>query len=240
MEHVKTVISSQNKYCRLTFISKNITNHIYTVLTACPHSYPPISFKTIKRNARFSSDTKNLDSLKAQIRERLEAEYSGAARSVMKRKLLDEMDKMVSFELPPSLVEAEGKQIAHQLWHEENPEVQGHDHGEIEVKEEHTELASRRVRLGLLLADLGQRANIEVSEQEMTQALIQQARQYPGQEREFFEFMQQNQQMQQQMRAPIYEDKVVDYVLELADVTDKSVSKDDLEKAIEALEKEDA
>jgi len=147
---------------------------------------------------------------------------------------------MVSFELPPSLVEAEGKQIAHQLWHEENPEVQGHDHGEIEVKEEHTELASRRVRLGLLLADLGQRANIEVSEQEMTQALIQQARQYPGQEREFFEFMQQNQQMQQQMRAPIYEDKVVDYVLELADVTDKSVSKDDLEKAIEALEKEDA
>jgi trigger factor len=182
----------------------------------------------------------NLDSLKAQIRERLEAEYSGAARSVMKRKLLDEMDKMVSFELPPSLVEAEGKQIAHQLWHEENPEVQGHDHGEIEVKEEHTELASRRVRLGLLLADLGQKANIEVSEQEMTQALIQQARQYPGQEREFFEFMQQNQQMQQQMRAPIYEDKVVDYVLELADVTDKSVSKDDLEKAIEALEKEDA
>ena len=182
----------------------------------------------------------NLESLKAQIRERLEAEYSGAARSVMKRKLLDEMDKMVSFELPPSLVEAEGKQIAHQLWHEENPEVQGHDHGEIEVKEEHTELASRRVRLGLLLADLGQKANIEVSEQEMTQALIQQARQYPGQEREFFEFMQQNQQMQQQMRAPIYEDKVVDYVLELADVTDKSVSKDDLEKAIEALEKEDA
>ncbi|MGA0283027.1 MAG: trigger factor, partial [Paracoccaceae bacterium] len=86
----------------------------------------------------------------------------------------------------------------------------------------------------------GQKANIEVSEQEMTQALIQQARQYPGQEREFFEFMQQNQQMQQQMRAPIYEDKVVDYVLELADVTDKSVSKDDLEKAIEALEKEDA
>ena len=96
------------------------------------------------------------------------------------------------------------------------------------------------MRLGLLLADLGQKANIEVSEQEMSQALVQQARQYPGQEREFFEFMQQNQQMQQQMRAPIYEDKVVDYVLELADVTDKSVSKDDLEKAIEALEKEDA
>ena len=182
----------------------------------------------------------NLDGLKGQISERLEAEYSGAARSVMKRKLLDELDKMVSFELPPSLVEAESKQIAHQLWHEENPEVQGHEHGEIEVKDEHTDLATRRVRLGLLLADLGQKANIEVTEQEMTQSMIQQARQYPGQEREFFEFMQQNEQMQQQMRAPIFEDKVVDYVLELANVTDKDVSKDDLQKAIEELEKEDA
>ena len=182
----------------------------------------------------------NLDGLKGQISERLEAEYSGAARSVMKRKLLDELDKMVSFELPPSLVEAESKQIAHQLWHEENPEVQGHDHSEIEVKDEHTDLATRRVRLGLLLADLGQKANIEVTEQEMTQSMIQQARQYPGQEREFFEFMQQNEQMQQQMRAPIFEDKVVDYVLELANVTDKDVSKDDLQKAIEELEKEDA
>ena len=182
----------------------------------------------------------NLDGLKGQISERLETEYSGAARSVMKRKLLDELDKMVSFELPPSLVEAESKQIAHQLWHEENPEVQGHDHGEIEVKDEHTDLATRRVRLGLLLADLGQKANIEVTEQEMTQSMIQQARQYPGQEREFFEFMQQNEQMQQQMRAPIFEDKVVDYVLELANVTDKDVSKDDLQKAIEELEKEDA
>ena len=182
----------------------------------------------------------NLDALKIQITERLEAEYSGAARSIIKRKLLDVMDEIVNFDLPPSLVEAEGKQIAHQLWHEENPEVEGHDHDEIEVKDEHTELASRRVRLGLLLADLGQKANIEVSEQEMTQALMQQARQYPGKEREFFEFIQKNQQMQQQVRAPIYEDKVVDYVLELAEVTDKSVSKADLEKAIEELEKEDA
>ena len=181
----------------------------------------------------------NLEALENQISERLEAEYAGASRSVIKRKLLDIMDEIVSFDLPPSLVEAEGKQIAEQLWHEENPEVQGHDHDEIEVKDEHTELASRRVRLGLLLADLGQKANIEVSEQEMTQALMQQARQYPGKEREFFEFMQQNQQMQQQLRAPIYEDKVVDYVLELAEVTDKPVSKEDLEKAIEELKKED-
>ncbi|WP_424966951.1 trigger factor [Dinoroseobacter sp. S375] len=178
----------------------------------------------------------DLDALKGQITERLEAEYAGAARAVMKRKLLDELDTLVQFELPPSLVEAEAGQIAHQLWHEENPEVQGHDHPEIEATEEHTKLAERRVRLGLLLAELGQKNDIQVTESEMTQAIMAQARQYPGQERQFFEFIQQNQQMQQQLRAPIFEDKVVDYVFELATLTEKEVTKDELQAAVEALE----
>ena len=180
----------------------------------------------------------DLAALKAQVTERLEAEYAGAARAVMKRSLLDAMDDVVSFDLPPSLVEAEAKQIAHQLWHEDNPDVQGHDHPEIETTEEHTKLAERRVRLGLLLAELGQKAEVEVSDAEMTQAIMNQARQYPGQERQFFEFVQQNAQMQQQLRAPIFEDKVVDHVFGLADVTEKEVSKEDLQKAVEALEEE--
>ena len=188
--------------------------------------------------AKFGAD--DLKALKLQISERLEAEYAGAARAVMKRRLLDELDKLVTFDLPPSLLEAESKQIAHQLWHEENPEVKGHDHGEVDITEEHTELATRRVRLGLLLADLGQRANVEVSDQEMQQAMMQQARQYPGQEREFFEFIQKNDQMQQQMRAPIFEDKVIDYVFELAQVSEKDVDKEALQKAVEDLEKEDS
>ncbi|MCH2251472.1 MAG: trigger factor, partial [Cognatishimia sp.] len=180
----------------------------------------------------------DLNALKEQITERLVAEYAGAARQVQKRALLDALDKVVSFDLPPSLVEAEANQIAHQLWHEENPEVEGHDHPEIEPTEEHTSLAERRVRLGLLLAELGQKAEVEVSDAEMTQAIMNQARQYPGQERQFFEFVQQNQQMQQQLRAPLFEDKVVDYVFELAQVSDKEVSKADLEKAVEALDEE--
>jgi trigger factor len=183
---------------------------------------------------KFGSD--DLEALKAQISERLEAEYAGASRAVMKRGLLDELDKMVSFELPPSLVEAEAGQIAHQLWHEDNPEVEGHDHPEIETTEEHTTLATRRVRLGLLLAELGQKAEVEVTDAEMTQAIMNQARQYPGQERQFFEFVQQNQQMQQQMRAPLFEDKVVDHIVEGAKVTEKEVSKEDLQKAVESLE----
>jgi trigger factor len=180
----------------------------------------------------------DLAGLKGQISERLEAEYAGAARAVQKRALLDALDGKVSFDLPPSLLDAEAKQIAHQLWHEENPEVEGHDHAEIEATDEHTKLAARRVRLGLLLAELGQKAEVEVTDAEMTQAIMAQARQYPGQERQFFEFIQQNAQMQQQLRAPIFEDKVVDYVFELAEVSEKEVSKDDLEKAVEALEDE--
>jgi trigger factor len=180
----------------------------------------------------------DLAALKTQISERLETEYDGASRAIMKRGLLDALDGLVSFDLPPSLLTAEAGQIAHQLWHEDNPEVEGHDHPEIETTDEHTTLATRRVRLGLLLAELGQKAEVLVTDAEMTQAIMTQARQYPGQEREFFEFVQKNEQMQQQLRAPLFEDKVVDHVFSLVTVTDKEMSKEDLQKAVEALEEE--
>ncbi|TNF64980.1 MAG: trigger factor [Rhodobacteraceae bacterium] len=180
----------------------------------------------------------DLATLKSQIAERLEAEYAGAARAVMKRAMLDALDGMVSFELPPTLVKAEADQIAHQLWHEDNPDVHDHNHDAIEATDEHLKLAERRVRLGLLLAEMGRKAEVTVSDAEMTQAIMQQARQYPGQERQFFEFVQKNPQMQQQLRAPIFEDKVIDYIAELAKVAEKTVSKDDLQKAVEALDDE--
>jgi trigger factor len=180
----------------------------------------------------------DLDALKAQVTERLESEYTGAARALAKRSLLDALDGVVEFDLPESLVNAEASQIAHQLWHEENPEVQGHDHGEIEATDEHKALAGRRVKLGLLLADVGQKEEISVSDAELTQAVMNQARQYPGQERQFFEFVQQNAQFRQQLQAPIFEDKVVDHIFTVAKVTEKEVSKDELQTALEALEDE--
>jgi trigger factor len=183
---------------------------------------------------RFGADS--LEALKGQIKERLEAEYSGAARQVMKRMLLDQLDGMVTFDLPPSLVKAEAGQIAHQLWHEENPDHHGHDHDPVEPTEEHVALAERRVRLGLLLAEIGRKNEITVTDAEMTQAVLTQARQYPGQERQFFEFVQKNPQMRQQIQAPIFEDKVVDYVFELAQVEEKPVSKDVLQEAMEKLD----
>ena len=180
----------------------------------------------------------SLDALKEQIKERLEQEYAGAARAILKRGLLDALDGKVSFDLPPSMVDMEAKQIAMQLAQDDASEGEDPNPAEIEPGEDHIKLAERRVRLGLLLADVGQKAEVEVSDAEMTQAVMEQARQYPGQERQFFEFVQQNPQMRQQLRAPIFEEKVVDYIVELAKVTEKEVAKADLEKAVEALEDE--
>ncbi|WP_312524960.1 trigger factor, partial [Paracoccus sp. (in: a-proteobacteria)] len=178
----------------------------------------------------------DLDALKKQIGERLEAEYQGASRQVLKRALLDKLDGLYNFDLPEALVEIEAGQIAHQLYHEEHPEDHGHNHGEIEPTDEHKKLAERRVRLGLVLAEIGQKAEVTVSDQEMTQAVLRQARQFPGQERAFFEFIQSNPQAQQQLRAPIFEDKVIDHIVEGAKVSDKEISKEELEKAVEALD----
>ncbi len=178
----------------------------------------------------------DLVALKAQIAERLEAEYKGASRAVMKRSLLDQLDKMVTFDLPQRLVDAEAAQIAHQLYHEEHPDDHGHNHGEIETTDEHKSLAVRRVRLGLVLAEIGRKAEITVTDAEMTQAVLGAARQYPGQERQFFEFVQKNPQMQQQLRAPLFEDKVVDFIVAGAKVKDKEVTKDALQKMVEKLD----
>ncbi|MGM0585732.1 MAG: trigger factor, partial [Pseudomonadota bacterium] len=181
----------------------------------------------------------NLDALKEQIRERLAQEYESASRAIVKRKLLDELDERVKFELPPTLVEGEAKQIAHQLWHEEHPEEQGHEHGEIEPTDEHKKLAERRVRLGLLLAEIGQKNEIQVNETEVVQAVIQRARQMGVPEKAFYDYVSQNEGAMQQIRAPIFEDKVVDYILELATVNETTVSKDELQERLEAMDKEE-
>jgi trigger factor len=183
---------------------------------------------------KFGLDT--LEALKAQVRERLAEEYRSASRALLKRRLLDALDAAASFELPDSLVTAEAQQVAHQLWHEERPEVQGHDHPAIEPTEEHLKLARRRVGLGLLLAEVGKKAEIKVSEAEMSSAIMRQARQYPGREKQFFDFVRQNEGALQNIRAPLFEDKVVDYVLELATVTVTTVTKDELQKALDALD----
>lgn len=186
---------------------------------------------------RFGAE--DLAGLRERIAQGLKGEYAQAARAVLKRKLLDALDARVAFDLPSGLVAAEAGQIAHQIWHDENPHVHGHDHPEIEPTDEHRKLAERRVKLGLLLAEIGRKAQVEVTEQEMTQAVFAQARQYPGREREFFDFVRKNPEMQQQLRAPVFEDKVVDLILGQAKVTELSVTREALQAAVEAMEKDD-
>jgi trigger factor len=183
---------------------------------------------------KFGLDT--LDALRGQIRERLAEEYKGASRALLKRRLLDALDAVARFDLPESLVTVEAQQIAHQLWHEEHPEVHGHDHDAIEPTAEHLTLARRRVGLGLLLAEVGKKAEVKVTDGEMSTAIMRQARQYPGREKQFFDFVRQNEAALQNIRAPLYEDKVVDYILELATVTLKPVTKDELQAALDALD----
>lgn len=185
---------------------------------------------------RFGADS--LDALKENIRGRLADEYAQASRAILKRRLMDALDTATSFELPPTLVDVEANQIAHQLWHEEHHDHHGHDHGDIATTDEHKKLAERRVKLGLVLAEVGNKHDITVPDQEVQRALFQQARQYPGQERQFLEFVQKNPQALQQIRAPLFEDRVVDYILEQARLTERPVSKDELQKAIEALDED--
>ncbi|PQM67185.1 MAG: trigger factor, partial [Rhodobacteraceae bacterium] len=123
-----------------------------------------------------------------------------------------------------------------QIWHQENPSEKGHDHPAVKVKEEHKKLASRRVKLGLFVADIGKNNNIIVSEEEINKFIISQASKYPGQEKEYMEFVSKNQQAKEQVKAPIFEEKVINFILGLANVSTKSISVDKLKDALSELE----
>jgi trigger factor len=179
--------------------------------------------------ARIGFDT--LDSLKTAIRNQLGQQYAGASRYKAKRALLDVLDAKHDFPLPPRMVEAEFDVIWRQVEAERasgelSPEDQGKS--EEQLRTEYRKIAERRVRLGLVLAEIGQRANVQVTEQEMNGALAAEARRYPGQEREIYDFVRKNPQAAAQLRAPIYEEKVVDLILSNAQVTDLPTSKDAL------------
>lgn len=181
----------------------------------------------------------DLEALRTLLTENLANEFRTAARMVTKRALLDQLDEQVSFDLPAGLVDAEARQIAHQLWHEEHDHEghgHNHDHDEIEPDEEHERLARRRVKLGLLLAELGQQAEIRVTDQELTQAILNEARQYRGQEQQFIEFIQQNASARQQIQAPIFEEKVIDHIFATAEIEEKTATPDELQAAVDALD----
>lgn len=171
-----------------------------------------------------------LEAMRKAVRERIEQDYNQLSRALVKRKLLDKLADKHKFEVPEGLVEAEFGSIWQQV---EDAKKAGQkvEEDEDKLKGEYRDIANRRVRLGLLLAEVGRKNNIEVTPQEINQAVIREAQRYPGQERQVFEFYGKNAEMRERLRAPIFEDKTIDFVLELAKVSDKAVSPDDLLKA---------
>lgn len=175
----------------------------------------------------------DLAKLKELVTEQIKNEFGGASRAKAKRNLLDLLDDKHDFDLPPKMVEQEFNQIWQQLQAEMDAgrtADEDKDKSEDDLKGEYRTIAERRVRLGLVLAEIGRLADIQISEQEVQQALISEARNFPGQERQVIEFFQKDPNAMAQLRAPIYEDKVVDHILETAKVKEETVSKDELLK----------
>jgi len=171
--------------------------------------------------------------LRDAVKDRITRDHAGASRQKLKRALLDELDKRHKFEPPPSLVEEEFNRVWKTVLQEmENEKKTFADENttEVKAKAEYRAISERRVRLGLVLAEIGEKNNITVAEDEISRAVMEQARQFPGQEQRVWDFYRQNPQAVAGLRAPIYEEKVVDFLLELAEVTEKKVPREELYK----------
>jgi trigger factor len=175
----------------------------------------------------------SLGKLKDAVRERIQREHAGASRQKLKRALLDQLDEHHKFEPPPSLAEQEFSSVWSTI--ESDLKQQGRtfaDEGTTEEKAraDYRGIAERRVRFGLVIAEIGEKNNITVTEEQMRTAVVEQARQMPGREQQVWDYYRNNPGALAALRAPIFEDKVVDFLLELAQVTDKPVPRDELFK----------
>lgn len=204
----------------------------------------PAEFETLVREVRAPAEAgepddafaervglPSLEALRDAIRSQLQGQYATASRFKAKRALLDVLDERHDFPLPPRMVEAEFSNIWRQVEQERaSGELSEEDKGKDDdtLRAEYRKIAERRVRLGLVLAEIGQRGQVQVSEQELQGALFAEARKFPGQEREVLQYFQQNPQAAAQLRAPVFEEKVVDMILGQAKVEDAPVSKDEL------------
>ena len=175
----------------------------------------------------------DLDKLKEVVKGQIEGQYGIYTRQKVKRQLLDKLDELHQFDLPSGMVEQEYDNIWQQITtdlKQAGKTFEDEDTTEEKAKEDYMKLAERRVRLGLVLAEIGEAAKVEVTEEEMQKALMQQVQNYPGQEQQIYEFFQKNPDAVGGLRAPIFEEKVVDHILENASVEDKVVSREELMK----------
>ncbi|MDZ7714038.1 MAG: trigger factor [Rhodovibrio sp.] len=179
----------------------------------------------------------DLNSLKERVRDHIRQDYERLTRQRTKRQLLDQLADGHSFDVPQSMVDSEFNAIWQQIEQDrQNGQLDAEDaeKSEEQLQEEYKQIAERRVRLGLLLSEVGRNQQIDVTQEELNRALIEEVQRYPGREREVFEHYQNNQDALQNLRAPIYEDKVIDYILELANTEERQVTTDQLREELEA------
>ncbi|MBU1324586.1 MAG: trigger factor [Alphaproteobacteria bacterium] len=200
-----------------------------------------VTVKAIKAEAEARIDDEfatrlgleSLDKLKELLRQNLNQQYAGAARFKLKRALLDQLDEKHSFDLPPKMVDAEFDGIWRQVQADKDAgrlDEADASKSEEALKDEYRQIAERRVRLGLVLAEIGRANNVQVTDQELNNALMAEARNYPGQERQVLDFYRQNPNAAAQMRAPVYEEKVCELIFGQAEVKEAPISKEDLLK----------
>ncbi len=192
---------------------------------------------TIDDELATSLGLESLEQLRGLLKGQIEQEHNGLTRTHMKRKLLDQLAEGHDFEVPPSMVDAEFNQIWAQLEHEASHEADpAAALAEMEAeREDYRKIAERRVRLGLLLSEIGQANGVEVTQQEMNRLIAQAAQQYSPEERtRFIEYVRQEPMAAAQLRAPLYEDKVVDWLFDKAEISEREVTREEIEAAIES------
>jgi trigger factor len=172
----------------------------------------------------------DLEALRTTMRQGLEREYAQMSRARVKRALLDRLAEDYRFEVPGGMVDLEFEAIWKQLKEEmaRTGETLPEGKSEDDLKEEYRAIAERRVRLGLILSDIGQKNELKVEQHELNRAIMEQARRYPGQEQKVLDFFRNNPPAVEQLRAPLYEDKVVDFILQMANVSERKVTPEEL------------
>ena len=189
--------------------------------------------KAVEINDEFAKSLgeESLDKLKEAIASRIKSDYESASRMKIKRQLLDILDKEYSFEVPQSLVDAEYKAIVDQYEQakkynqlDESEKAKSED----EIKKEYKEIAVRRVKLGLLLSEIGQEAKVTIKPEDINAAIMNEAKKYPGQEKMVFDYYLKNKQAVEALKAPVFEEKIVDHIIANSNVTDKTVSVEEL------------
>ncbi len=187
----------------------------------------------------------NLEKLREMVREEQGREFKDYGRMLVKRRLMDELADQIDFDVPPKLAEQEYQSIIHQWQHEENGSDAQHADGkdpeethaiepDADQQKEFQDIANRRVCLGLLLNEIGRANNIQIGQDDMNKTMMQEAQKYPGQEQQVMEYLKSNPQALEQAAAPMYEDKIIDFVIEMVKVTDKPATMEELVKQIEA------